>query len=182
MDRLACLAELIHQRNANGDAIAKLIGRPAEIGHVGEYIASQVSKIRLEESASHKGFDGRFCEGPLAGKTVNIKWYPKREGVLDITPETLPDCYLVLAGPKTSASTSKGGTRPWVIEAVFLFDAKKLRELLKQRGVKVGSATGVAEELWRAAKVYPSGKSDLLTLTDDQRRLLTMFGGKAPGA
>jgi len=31
----------------------------------------------------------------LQEKTVNIKWYGKHEGILDIDPQALPDFYLV---------------------------------------------------------------------------------------
>jgi len=42
MTDLRKLAELIRRRNAVGREIAALIGRPAQIGHLGEHIASQV--------------------------------------------------------------------------------------------------------------------------------------------
>ena len=47
-----------------------------------------------------EGIDGRSANDPLAGKTVNVKWYGKREGVLDINPAGVPDHYLVMTGPK----------------------------------------------------------------------------------
>ncbi len=96
MDDLTQLADLIKKRNLLEREITALVGRPAEIGHIGEYIASRVFHIALEESASHKSIDGRFRDGPLKDRTVNIKWYARREGLLDITPDALPDCYLVL--------------------------------------------------------------------------------------
>ena len=111
MQDLARLAALIQQRNAIDQEIAQLIGRPALIGHVGEYIASRLFGIDLMASASHKGIDGYFGDGPLAGRSVNIKWYAKLEGMLDITPAALPDTYLVLAGPPDSALSSRGATR-----------------------------------------------------------------------
>jgi hypothetical protein len=60
----------------------------------------------LEQSASQKGIDGRFAGGSLARKTVNIKWYGKMEGLLDVSPGNLPDFYLVMTGPKATASSS----------------------------------------------------------------------------
>ncbi len=66
------LAELVRARNANEVAISRIIGRPAQIGHIGEYIASKIFGIELEDSAVHPGSDGRFIDGPLAGKSVNI--------------------------------------------------------------------------------------------------------------
>ena len=40
MEPLQQLAELIRQRNRIDDAIADIIGRPAEKGHISEYIAA----------------------------------------------------------------------------------------------------------------------------------------------
>jgi hypothetical protein len=36
------------------------------------------------------------------------------------------DYYLVLTGPASAAMSSRGGRRPWCIEAVYLLDAKQL--------------------------------------------------------
>lgn len=46
------LADFIRRRNQIGRQIAALIGRPATIGHVGEFIAAAVFDLELEESAS----------------------------------------------------------------------------------------------------------------------------------
>src|SRR4030042_1867169 len=122
------LAELSKKRNKVDREIAVLIGRPAATGHIGEYIASRVFGISLAASASHRGADGHFSVGSLVNHSVNIKWYPKREGILDISPESPPDYYLVLAGPKSAAASSRGTVRPLVIEVVYLFDAQVLAD------------------------------------------------------
>ncbi len=93
MEDLARLADLIRERNILEREITALVGRPAQIGHLGEYIASRIFPIVLEESASQRGVDGRFSAGRLTGRTVNIKWYSLRGGELDITPDALPDYY-----------------------------------------------------------------------------------------
>ena len=49
------LAELIHQRNENEIEVTRIIGRPAQIGHVGEYPASAIFNIALEVSATTAG-------------------------------------------------------------------------------------------------------------------------------
>ena len=128
MDDLAKLGALIRQREVIDNEIAALIGRPAQLGHVGEYIAGAIFDIELEGSASHKGSDGRFRSGPLAGSTVNIKWSTKHDGLLNMNPNAHPDYYLVFAGPKAGAMSSKGTVRPWVIASVYLFDARELIE------------------------------------------------------
>ena len=176
MHDLAKLAALISRKNAVAEEIAAIIRRPALIGHVGEYIASRIFGIYLEESAVSKGIDGRFADGPLAGASVNIKWYTKHEGLLDITPEALPDYYLVLAGPKAPAVSSRGSIRPWLIRSVFLFDAKVLVKKLEERPVKIGVATSVTRAVWQEAEVYPTQRSGELILTEEQREILLLFG------
>jgi hypothetical protein len=175
MEDLHRLAGLIKQRNTIVQEIAALIGRPGLIGHIGEYIAAHVFHINLQESASYKGIDGHFTTGQLAGCSVNVKWYLKQEGLLDINPQALPDFYLVLTGPKASAGPSRGQIRPWLIHSVHLFDAAALVGLLKQRGLKIGVATSVRQKFWRESEIYPEQRSSRLTLTEEQRNLLALF-------
>lgn len=175
LERLKRLAELVRKRNAISKEIGEIIGRPALIGHVGEFIASEIFGVELEPSATNPGFDGRFREGPLAGRTVNVKWYAKKEGVLDIRPDALPDFYLVLAGPESQAVSSRGQARPWYVDAVFLFHAKALCDALRQRGLKIGVATSVRSELWRNAEVFPNRRCPDLLLNNQQREALTLF-------
>ena len=132
--------------------------------------------IELEASASAKAIDGRFKAGPLAGRTVNVKWYLKREGLLDLTPSDELDHYLVLAGPASAAASSRGHIRPWVIANVYLFDARALREGLIARGRRVGVASSVRAVEWAAAEAFPR-EHPLLPLTDGQRRALAHFAG-----
>jgi hypothetical protein len=175
MRDLEQLAKAIWQRNVADVEIARIIDRPAERGHSGEYIVARIFGIALEQSASHKGRDGCFIGGSLAGKTVNIKWYGKMEGLLDITPETLPDYYLVMSGSKSAATSSRGAIRPWLISYVFLFDAAKLVEELRSRGVKIGIATSVRKELWEMAEIYPAQRNTSIILSEEEKRLLALF-------
>ncbi len=80
MQDMRDLAKLIRDRNSIARRITEIIDRPAQIGHIGEYIASKVFDIRLEESAVTKGFDGAFSSGPLHGQTVNIKFTANERG------------------------------------------------------------------------------------------------------
>ena len=172
MSNLEQLASLLARRNALDEKIAALIDRPAIRGHVGEWIAREIFGVRLAKSAIQEGFDGRFADGPLAGKSVNVKWYGKREGLLDINPAGVPDYYLVMTGPKAVAMTSKGQTRPLVITEVFLFDAPALVKRLPRLGV----AASVRQHEWEAARVYPEAAPRArLTLTDAQREALELF-------
>ncbi len=72
--RLTDLASLLRARNAIAAKITAISGRPASLGHLGEFIAAEVFGIDLESSASNRGHDGRFRSGALQGRTVNVKW------------------------------------------------------------------------------------------------------------
>ncbi len=169
------LAALVRRRNALEREITAIIERPALVGHVGEYIASVIFDIRLEESATTAGYDGRFSSGPLAGQTVNVKTYPKLENILDINMEHPPDWYLALTGPKSKELTSKGSTRPWIIVQAFLFDALALIQRLANRGVQLGVATSVISAEWDAARIFPLSPAAPLTLSEEQLSLLALF-------
>ena len=169
------LADSIRKRNIVDARIAEIIGRPAEKGHIGEFIASKIFGIELHESATHAGSDGRFVGGPLDGKTVNIKYYGKMESILDINTKQPADFYLVLTGPRGAGASSVGGQRPFVIESVYLFDVPRLVEALKTRGAKIGVATSVAKQYWEEAEIFPSTNSSQLRLNDEQRTLLEEF-------
>lgn len=175
VDDLIMLAELIRKKNEIDKAISVLIGRPAMFGHTGEYIASKVFDIKLNISASQKGIDGVFQSGELAGATVNVKWYTRQEGLLDINPDGLPDYYLVLTGPRSPAASSRGAVKPWLIRQVFIFDARMLVAAVAKRGVKIGIATSVNKELWKKAKVYPESNNHLFILSDGQRKMVSLF-------
>jgi hypothetical protein len=179
MDELRELAKLIHERNLLDVEISNLIGRPATIGHVGEFIAAKIFNIELEESATHKGIDGRFQGEPLQGRSVNVKWYPKQEGLLDITPDSLPDYYLVLAGPRSPAESSRGKTRPWLIKHVYLFETKSLMESLQKHGIKIGAATSVRQYFWDQSEIYPLIRTTDYLITNQQYKALALFDSTA---
>ena len=160
-DCLARAAALLRERNEIDAELARLMHRPMTSGHLGEWIAAQIFDIELEASAVAAGIDGRFRSGLLQGQTVNIKWYLKREGVLDTTESMALDYYLVLTGPRSPAVSSQGATRPWCIEAVYLFEARQLRSEQIARGVKRGVASSVIGQFWEAAEIYPSATNTI---------------------
>lgn len=176
MKDLEKLATLLSEMNSIGTKISEITQRPATIGHTGEYIASKIFDIELEESASAKGIDGHFKSGSLAGKSVNIKWYGKLEYMLDITPQALPDYYLVMTGPKGQAVSSRGGIRPWLINYVFLFNAAELVIELNARGVKIGIASSVRKHEWQAVEIYPNKRNMAYRLSDEQMAMILAFG------
>jgi hypothetical protein len=111
VEQITRLAELLKARNSIDAEIAAITGRPMTSGHLGEWIASRVFGIELEPSAAAAAIDGRFRSAPFAGMTVNVKWYLKREGLLDMSSSPALDSYLVLAGPASAAASSRGSTR-----------------------------------------------------------------------
>lgn len=179
MSQLAALAGLIQQRNAIDADIAALIGRPPHPGHIGEYVAAAIFDIDLHASAATKADDGRFASGPLAGQSVNIKYGSRQDSTLNLVesadPADHPDVYLVLAGPKVGAISSRGLAAPWVIHAVYLFVSRDLLQALSVRGRRPGTATSVRRDLWDAAMIYPEGHNARLELTTEQRDNLGLF-------
>ncbi|MEP6833719.1 MAG: hypothetical protein ABJB74_10000, partial [Gemmatimonas sp.] len=164
MHRLDELSDLVAKRNAISTEIAAILQRPAQLGHLGEFVASVLFDIELEFSANNKGFDGRFRSGVLAGKSVDVKTYAKREGIIDLRLMDLPDYYLILSGPRAPASSSRGQDRPWLIEGIHLFEARVLVDSLTAKKLKVGVAASVAGPLWNASEVYPTNVSRFLVL------------------
>lgn len=164
------LAALLHEYNQITARIAVLVERPAERGHIGEFIAEAVFDIPRPKAANQRGIDGHFNSGPLEGRSVNVKWYGWREGILDVARGYGPDYYLVLTGPASTAGSSRGATRPLVIEHVYLFDARQLTEA----GIKPGTAASVRQHLWEAAEIYPA-HNPIFELTEEQRKLLELF-------
>lgn len=177
-EQLETLAHLIRGLNAARSAMAALIGRPADIGNLGEAIAAAVFGIELVDPASRKGYDGMFLKGALAGKTVDIKWYPRLENLLALDPENPPHYYLVMAGPRGDPESPRSAPRPWCIESVYLFNGPELIARCRKREVAVGVATTVRKADWVEAEIYPKDRNQVLTLTSEERRWLEMF---APG-
>ena len=176
-NQLQRIASLVQTRNAIDQEIAAVTNRPAHSGHIGEFVASRIFDIKLTESATTKGMDGRFPDGPLAGKSVDIKHYSLNQSILDIRPDALPDFYLVSTGPRKPPESSRGTTQPWVIKAIFLFDASEVVERFRERGVKIGTATSVRRHLWDEAEVYPTPNNKQLPLTPEQESMIGWFGG-----
>jgi hypothetical protein len=172
---VARIAGLLRDRNALDGEIASVIGRPMTSGHLGEWLAHKIFAVELAPVATAAAIDGRFISGPLAGRTVNVKWYLKREGLLDVADSVALDYYLVLTGPASPALTSRGGTRPWCIASVYLFDARQLLAQLRTRGVKIGVASSVRREQWTAAEIFPKATNPLLVVEPDQAALLGLF-------
>jgi hypothetical protein len=180
VDELERLSSLIRAKNEADQLIAELIGRPAQLGHAGEYIASLIFDIKLHRTATHKGSDGVFASGPLTGRSVEIKWYAKQEGILDIHTDSACDFYLVMTGPVAGAVSSRGAVRPWCIAQVYLFATSALKAALGARQVQIGIATSVTSALWRSSEIYPEQRNPTLVLTDEQQAMLKLFACPAP--
>jgi hypothetical protein len=178
---LPALAKLIRARNEIDNEIAGVGGRPPHPGHIAEYVAAAIFDIELHPSASTKTHDGNFREGPLAGKTVNVKYGSRRDGMLNLAASMdvadHADYYLVLTGPLATTFTSVGLKAPWVIDAVYLFASSEVLDCLKSLDRRAGTATSIRKHLWEAAMVYPEANNPSFVATDDQRNGLELFRG-----
>ncbi|MDQ3825089.1 MAG: hypothetical protein M3319_04940 [Actinomycetota bacterium] len=87
------------------------------------------------------------------------------------------DYYLILAGPALAAMSSRGGRRPWCIEAVYLFDAEQLLDKQQTRSVKIGIASSVRAAQWAAAEIYPRATNRILRMSPVQTEL-SLFAGQ----
>ena len=157
---LARLAGLLREKVDADRAVSNLIGRRCSDGNIGEFIASIVFNIRLEQSQSKAGMDGRFQSGPFVGSSVNVKTYKDGNKGLDINPKYVPDYYLVLTG-----------VPPGFQVKVFLFEAFPLIAELKRRGRKIQTNTSLKQEDWGNAFDYAAST----LLTDKQRVFLHLF-------
>lgn len=175
MSDLARLAQLLHARNTVESNIANLLRCSVNLSSVGEYIAATIFGITLIPSAHHSEFAGIFAHGQLAGKTVDIQWYPRREGFMNVHTQQAPDYYLVLAGPRQESSTTRALVHPWLILSVHLFESNSLLAALQERGVQLGSHTSIINQFWERSEIFPSAHNSTLQLTDEQRQLLQMF-------
>ena len=176
MANLSRLAELLHARNTVESNLANLLGSAVNLDTVGDCIAASIFGITLVPSAQHREFVGIFASAPLAGKTVDVQWYPRREGAMNVHSDPPPDYYLVLAGPKQESSTARALVNPWIITSVYLFDGRQLLATVRERGVQIGSRTSVISQLWEEAEIFPTQRNHLLPLTAEQRQLLHLFG------
>ena len=176
MTDLSRLAELLHARNTVESNIANLLGGAVNLNTVGEYIAASIFEIRLLPTVQHHEFAGIFAGGPLAGGSVDVQWYPRREGSMYVHSSLTPDYYLVLAGPRQESSTARAHVNPWIIASVHLFAGPKLLAALHERQVQLGAHTSVITQIWEQAEIFPRPHSPLLTLTSEQRQLLALFG------
>lgn len=181
MTNLGQLAELIGRRNTVDAEIATLIGRPPHSGHIGEFVAAAIFGIDLHPSASTRTHDGFFRDGPLAGRSVNIKYGTRRDGMLNLAqsvdPADHPDFYLVLTGPIATTFSSVGLSAPWVIHALYLFESRPLVEHLTSLGRRPGVATSVRRERWSSAMIFPEPQNLLFELTTEQQSDLELFRG-----
>lgn len=170
------LAQLVRARNTVESNIANLLGSSINLNAVGKHIAATIFGITLLPSSQHREFEGIFAHAPLTGKTVDIQWYPRREGFLHVQSDSAPDYYLILAGPKQESSTTRALVNPWLISSVHLFNSNELLAALRERGVQLGSHTSVINQLWERAEIFPTQHNPVLILTEEQRHLLRLFG------
>jgi hypothetical protein len=176
MTNLPRLAELIRSRNTVESNIANLLGCEVNLSNLGERIAAAIFGIRLIPAATSNGFVGIFTNPALTGKTVDVRWYPRRDSFMNVHIDPAPDYTLVLAGPKIEPDEARALVNPWVITSVYLFSMQELLATLRARGVRVGTRISVNSQLWERAEIFPVQHNTTLVLTGEQRQLLQLFG------
>jgi hypothetical protein len=170
--QLAALAGLLRERAVIGDRISEIIKKAPHPGRIGEFIAARVFDIELHPHAAHPGSDGVFRSGPLAGRSVNVKFYSRWDGQLEVRAHHAPDYILVLTRPAAKAGDT-GPTSRCLIASAFLFEYAALIAA----GVKPVVAASVREALWEEARIYAEASAKPLVAIDDrQRGLLQAFG------
>lgn len=176
MSKLSRLAELLRAHNTVESNIANLLECEVDLGSVGGQIAATIFGIRLIPTSSPNGLVGIFTNQALMGKTVDVRWYPRREGFLSIHTDPAPDYTLVLAGPKLDPNEARALVNPWIITSVYLFRMPDLLNALRARGVRVGPRVSINSHLWEQNEIFPVQHSSTLVLTDEQRDMLKLFG------
>ena len=169
------LSQLVLARNAIDAIISRVINRPASTGHFGEFMAKHIFDLELSTTANNRSYDGRFLSAPLTGCSVNVKYYPKNEGLLDLHPSHPPEYYLVLTGPDALPGSSRGTSRPWLIRFAFIFHTQSLHAALLNRGLQLGRATSVINQLWYDAEIYPRKNSPYYIISEAQNEMLKQF-------
>jgi hypothetical protein len=92
-----------------------------------------------------------------------------------MTQSAALDFYLVLTGPRAAAVSTRSSTRPWHIDAVYLFHAADLLEQQHARNIKIGVATSVLNSQWENAEIFSVPRNPLLPLSPAQASLLRLF-------
>ncbi|MFC0003615.1 hypothetical protein [Micromonospora siamensis] len=172
-DELHQLAALLRDRDALDARIARLTGRSARQGDIGEFVAARVFDIALAANPVQAGHDGTFRSGPLAGRTVNVKTYGDAFDGIDISPHSA-DFYLIFSGLRRPPGAVRH--HRWQLSAAYLLDTRRLRETLTGRGVKIGTATSIRTADLEAARIFPdTNPYPPLRLTAEQVALLSLF-------
>ncbi len=153
------LANLLRERRALEERIAKITGRNADRDDIGRSLASEVFGIAFSGNGN-----GTFASGPLAGKRVGVRWYGPKDSSIDTGGE--PVDYVLIF---------RGGEEAWSIAEVCLFEIAALRERLLGRGTPPGPVVGVRQTDFEDSRIFPSHASHLLPLSAEQRQKLSLF-------
>ncbi len=175
LDELSHLADLIGERNRVEREIVAITDRSAQLERVGEYIASIIFDLTLYPFRSEMGSDGYFNIGPLAGQSVDVKWYSREEYRVSVNVAALPDYYLVFSGPRVSTIVSRRAPHAWAISKVHLFQAKAFVDASLLNNAKANVGIVVARAHWDEAELYPNARNPFFSLTEAQRARLAMF-------
>ena len=111
----------------------------------------------------------------LADTAIALGWAPRDAEGIDRDLGLSGTSAAHRAGFRELAGSSRGSTRPWCIQAVYLFEARQLRSEQIARGVRRGVASSVIKQQWEAAEIYPSASNPGLPVTSQQAEQLRLF-------
>jgi hypothetical protein len=138
---------------------------------------SQVEQFVMQRAQGQAVIESIWLvEGePPHMRRLNPPPWPRRTARLDMTESAALDFYLVLTGPRAAAVSTRSSTRPWHIDAVYLFHAADLLEHQHARNIKIGVATSVLNSQRENAEIFPKPRNPLLPLSPAQASLLRLF-------
>lgn len=153
MDQLAALADLIRQRSTIDHQIAAILNRPVHSGHFGEYVTSAIFGIELNDAANAKAIDGYFRNGPLEGRSVNVKYQTRHRGLLNLgvstDPADHPDFYLVVTGTEqrqgSSGETTESAAASMALSPDGIVEAERAQRCAATRRHRLGLLAEIVE-------------------------------------
>lgn len=170
MEDLYRLAQLLQQRTIAEHQIALQVGRSPSQGEIVEYILRNLLQITQDSSVQH---DGRFTEGELAGRLVEIKYFTdglSLEALRHALDKPQPDYYLLAVGASLAQKQALMCPNALTIEAIYLLSASELASLLTSVSGKRAS-----EALLEPFQIYPEPRNPLICLSEEQRDVLERF-------
>ena len=76
--------------------------------------------------------------------------------------------------------STQGTIAPLHVDMVYLFESHSLLAELTARGIRPGIGSSLRRPIWETAMIYPEARNPQMTLSQEQREVLSLFAGAAP--